>query len=45
MKSKESRFEFVNKMRAEYDAKEQKAREADLKYKHERAQRKKNKKK
>ena len=45
MKSKESRFEFVNKMRAEYDEKEQKAREADLKYKHERAQRKKNKKK
>ena len=45
MSAKVSRFGFVNKIRAEYNQKEEKAREADRLYKQERAQRKKNKRK
>ena len=45
MRAKTSRFGFVNKIRSEYNEKEEKAREADKQYRHERAQRKKNKKK
>ncbi len=45
MERKPSRFEFVNKIRAELDEKEKRARAADAQYRIERAERRKNKRK
>ena len=44
MQRKPSRFEFVNKIRAELDAKQLRARESSLQYKKEKAERKRKKK-
>ena len=44
MERKPSRFAFVNKIRAELDAKQARARASSLQYKKEKAERKKNKK-
>ena len=44
MERKPSRFAFVNKVRAELDAKQERARESALQYKKEKAERKRNKK-
>ena len=45
MERKPSRFEFINKMREELDAKEKRARAADAQYKIEKAEKRKNKRK
>lgn len=44
MERKPSKFAFVNKMRAELDAKQARARESSMQYKREKAERKRNKK-
>ena len=44
MKAKPSKFAAINQLRRDFDEKEQRAREADYRYKSERAERRKNKK-
>ena len=45
MKAKPSKIGFVNKLRDDFDSKEKRAREADVRYRRERAERKKKRKK
>ena len=45
MAAKPSRFGFINKLRADFDEKEMRARKADSEYLHEKAEKRKNKKK